>query len=71
MADIEQPGLGGVGIDGITIGLSWGWEVGWTASVAHRLSGGDRWERRVYLGRDEAELHALLSDELAGMLGLV
>lgn len=70
---MEQPELGvsNVGTDGVTVGMSWTWETGWTARTGYRLSGADEWQTCVYTGRDAAEAHALISDFLAGALGLV
>lgn len=69
--NIEQPALGGVGTDSVTISLGWRWESGWWGRVAQRQSGSAEWQERTYTGRDEAELHAIISDELAAILGLV
>jgi hypothetical protein len=70
---MEQQALGEnhVGTDGVTVGMSWTWENGWTARTGYRLSGQDEWRTCTYPGRDAAEAHALISDFLAAALGLV
>jgi hypothetical protein len=42
---VEQRQLGesNVGTDGVTVGMSWTWETGWTARTGYRLSGQDEW----------------------------
>lgn len=69
--DIEQPALGGVGIDSFTITATWEWETGWRVRFASRPSGSGAFRETAYSGRDEAELHAILSDHLADVLGLL
>lgn len=67
---MEQPELGNVGCDVVMTTATWAWGSGWTLTVTHRLSGSETFEKRVYSGRDEAEVHALVADELAALLGL-
>ena len=68
---VEQPELGNVGIEQATVMLTWTWERGWVLRTAGRPSGSDRVVERSYEGHDEAELHAILTDWAAEMLGLV
>lgn len=68
---MEQLPLGNVGIDSASITLGWTWEQGWTAKVSTRLSGQDYWYSARYQPGDEAALHAVLSDHLADILGLI
>lgn len=69
--DIEQPQLGTVGVDAASLTLGWSLERGWTAVVSSRLSGSRAFRQSSYDGLDGAELHAILSDHLADLLGLV
>lgn len=69
--DVEQPELGNVGADSITVTLSWSWDRGWRCRVASRPSGAATFREHAYEGRDEAELHAIVSDHLADLMGLV
>jgi len=69
--DVEQPELGNVGADSITVRLEWSWDRGWRGRVASRPSGSTVWREQAYEGHDEAELHAIVSDHLADLLGLV
>lgn len=71
MVDFEEPQLGAVGVDAVTVNVGYRWELGWSAVVAWRYSGSEVWHRQGYAGRDAAELHALLSDHLANSLGLI
>lgn len=68
---MEQPELGNVGPDSVSIGLEWSWDRGWHCRFAARASGSLSWRETSYDGRDAAELHALLSDHLADVLGLI
>lgn len=70
---IEEPELGAalVADDSLTCSLQYRWETGWSARIATRASGSSRWREVTYSGRDEAELHALVSDRLAEALGLL
>lgn len=69
--DIEQPALGNVGPVSIALTLDWSWDRGWRCRLASRPSGARAWRKHCYEGRDEAELHAAISDHLADLLGLV
>ena len=70
---MDQPELGSthVGFDGVTVGLSYRWELGWSLRVAARLSGASEWQERTYQGLDAAEAHARVQDVLADLLGLL
>lgn len=69
--DIEQPSLGNVGVDSVTLMLTWTWDQGWRCRYASRPSGSSVFREHAYEGLDEAELHAVLSDHLADSLGLI
>lgn len=69
--DVEQPSLGNIGPEAINVALSWSWDRGWRTLVTWRPSGALAFHRTVYEGLDEAELHAVLSDHMADLLGLV
>lgn len=66
-----QPELGNVGVDAASITLGWSWDQGWSAVVATRLSGSTAFRQTRYEGQDAAEIHAVLSDHLADLLGLI
>lgn len=68
---MEHPELGNVGPDTITVMLTWSWDRGWRCRLASRPSGAAVFREQAYEGLDEAELHAVLSDHLADLLGLV
>jgi hypothetical protein len=68
---MEQPELGSVGPDSITLAMTWSWDRGWRTRLASRPSGSAVWREHLYEGLDEAELHAEISDHLADLLGLV
>lgn len=71
MSDMEQPQLGNIGPDAITVNMSWSWDRGWRCRVASRPSGSAVFREKAYEGMDEAELHAVVSDHLADLMGLV
>lgn len=69
--DIEQPSLGNVGVDSLTIGLDWHWEGGWTLRSCSRLSGSTQWRDHGYeaLSADEAlQMIQMLAAEALGLL---
>lgn len=69
---MEQPELGvsRVGVDSITVSLSWAWDTGWVLHGSTRLSGSTVWRPAAARGLDAAEAHAAVSDLLANALGL-
>lgn len=67
---MEQPELGGVGIDAIQVSLTYRWESGYRVRAASRLSGSTVWHEVVSEGLDGAEAHAKVSEYLAWTLGL-
>lgn len=69
--NIEQPELGSIGVDAASITLGWSLERGWSGLVSSRLSGASSFRTTRYAGHDAAELHAVLSDHLAELLGLI
>lgn len=69
--NVEQPELGNVGVDTITVMLAYSWHAGWRCRLASRSSGAAGFREETYDGRDEAELHALISDYLAELMGLI
>ena len=68
---MDQPELGNVGPDAITLMLTWSWDRGWRCRLGSRPSGSGVFREHAYEGLDEAELHAVISDHLAELLGLV
>lgn len=69
--DVEQPQLGTIGMDAVSILLSWSWEDGWTVGFSSRLSGSTEFAQRAYKGCSAEEALGLVQDELACLLGLV
>lgn len=69
--DIEQPSLGTVGVDSVTLSLDWHWEGGWTLRTSSRLSGSTVFRQHTYeaLSADEAlELIQTIGAEQLGLL---
>lgn len=69
--DVEQPELGNIGADQIVVMLNWSWDRAWRCRVASRPSGSSVFREQAYEGLDEAELHAVISDHLADLMGLI
>lgn len=69
--ELEQLEFGSVGVDVIHVHLSYQWGPGWTCKLAWRHSGAEGFLEQSYTGRDEAELHALVTDALATLWSLV
>ncbi len=69
--DIEQPSLGRVGIDSLSLGLDWHWEGGWTLATSSRLSGSQKWARHRYEALSDDEALELVVTVVAEALGLV
>lgn len=70
---MEQPELGvsSVGVDGLTIGLSWTWELGWTLRASSRLSGSDQWRTTTYPALSPDEVLEVVQCVVAEGVGLV
>lgn len=68
--NIEQPSLGRIGIDSLTVALDWHWEGGWTLTTASRLSGSQSWTRHRYEALSDDEALELVQTVTAEALGL-
>lgn len=68
--EIEQPSLGRIGIDSLTISLDWHWEGGWTLVTSSRLSGSQRWTQHRYEALSDEEALNVVGDVVAESLGL-
>lgn len=69
--EIEQPQLGSIGVDALTLALDWHWEGGWTLRSSSRLSGSQNWHQTTYEALDHDEALDLAHMLVAEALGLV
>lgn len=69
---MDQPELGvsNVGVDTVSVSLSWRWESGWRFHYSQRLSGSDAWTEIARQGRSAEDVHQEVCDVLAVALGL-
>lgn len=69
--DVEQPSLGRIGVDSVTVGMDWHWEGGWSLRFASRLSGSQSWREWRYEALSDDEVLPVLQEAVAEVLGLV
>lgn len=68
--DIEQPSLGTIGCDALSVTAGWSWEKGWHAAVSWRRSGSAEFDTVRFDGLDSEEAFDRLSGQLSELLGL-